>query len=182
MEDFVMTEETNPEVEPMLDFPEETTENEFSLKVKYNGEEQFLNREQAIEFAQKGMNYDHVKEQLENLKNTPERDISENRFNQLRKELDEIRAQDIAEKKWNEFRKEHQEYQTYQMLPEEVRAHVADGAELDAAYAIYENKQLKLKLKQIEQNQKNRDTAPGSAASSGGAESADDFLKGFFGM
>jgi len=185
MEDFVLTEETNPEMEPVIEFPEEptgNTENEFSLRVKYNGAEQELTREQAVEFAQKGMNYDHVKEQLERLKNAPENDISENRFQQLRRELDDIRLREIAEKKWNEFRRDHGEYARYADLPEEVRMDIAGGKELETAYALYENKQLKIRLTQMEQNQKNTENTPGSVAGGGAGEGGDDFLKGFFGM
>ena len=53
---------------------EDTTEAEeeeqtslFELKVKYNGEEQTLNEEDARTFAQKGMNYDRIYEPLERL-------------------------------------------------------------------------------------------------------------------
>lgn len=185
MEDFVLTEQTTPEVEPELEFPMETTEEssqEFSLKVKYNGAEQELTREEAVAFAQKGMNYDHIKEQLDQLKNAPENDISESRFQQLRRELDEMHVRSIAERKWNEFRREHGEFQEYAALPEEVRMKVAAGMELDAAYALYENRQLKIRMKQMEQNLRNTETAPGSIGSNGAAEAADDFLKGFFGM
>ena len=51
---------------------DDTTEAEeqtslFELKVKYNGEEQTLNEEDARTFAQKGMNYDRIYEPLERL-------------------------------------------------------------------------------------------------------------------
>jgi len=51
---------------------EDTTETEeqtslFELKVKYNGEEQTLNEEDARTYAQKGMNYDRIYEPLERL-------------------------------------------------------------------------------------------------------------------
>ena len=185
MEDFVLTEQTTPEVEPELEFPQDTTrenDQEFSLKVKYNGAEQELSREEAVAYAQKGMNYDHIKEQLEHLKNAPENDISESRFQQLRRELDEMQVRNIAERKWNEFRKDHGEFQEYAKLPEEVRVKVASGMELDAAYALYENKQLKIKMQQMEQNLRNAEIAPGRIGGSGVSEAADDFLKGFFGM
>ena len=186
MEDFVITEETISENEPMLEFPEEpageTAKDEFQLKVKYNGESKTLSRDEAVSFAQKGMNYDRVKEQLEQLKKTPAYDISESRFSELRSEIDSLRAREIADRKWAEFKRDHAEYNTYSELPEEVRGQIALGKELDDAYAIYENKLLKAKLRQIEQNQKNRDAAPGSLSSSGSGEMADDFLKGFLGM
>lgn len=39
------------------------------MTVKYNGEEKGLSQEEAISFAQKGMNYDKVKSQLDQLQN-----------------------------------------------------------------------------------------------------------------
>ena len=39
-----------------------------TVKVKYNGKEQALSLEEAVILAQKGMNYDHVKEELESLR------------------------------------------------------------------------------------------------------------------
>ncbi|MBP3399869.1 MAG: hypothetical protein J6K75_08935 [Erysipelotrichaceae bacterium] len=42
------------------------------LKIKYNGAEQELSQEQAIELAQKGMNYDKVLQKLHNLENSQE--------------------------------------------------------------------------------------------------------------
>ena len=48
----------------------ETTTPEF-LKVKYNKEEIPLSQEQTIEYAQKGMNYDKVYKEYEELKNNP---------------------------------------------------------------------------------------------------------------
>lgn len=182
MEDFVIAEETISESEPQLSFPEEPTGNEFALEVRYNGEDRTLTHEEAVAFAQKGMNYDHIKEQLDKLKNAPENDISESRFSELRNEIDSMRAREIAEKKWAEFRQEHREYERYASLPEEVRERIAAGTELDAAYAIYENKLLKTRLQQIEQNLRNKEAAPGSLGSSGRGEAADDFLKGFLGM
>lgn len=41
------------------------------LTVKYNKDEVSLDRDRAIEYAQKGMNYDHVYEELNQLRNNP---------------------------------------------------------------------------------------------------------------
>ena len=57
---------------------EETTVVEPFLSVKYNKEEMALDREKAIEYAQKGLNYDKVHEQYENLKNDPRLSFVEN--------------------------------------------------------------------------------------------------------
>ena len=48
-----------------------------TLRVKYNGQEMDMPIEQAIPLIQKGMNYDHVNEQLTALKNAPERQMIE---------------------------------------------------------------------------------------------------------
>lgn len=60
--------------ENLFDEAEETTEApeteetpQWSLKVKYNGEERDLNEEDARTYAQKGMNYDKIYEPLERL-------------------------------------------------------------------------------------------------------------------
>lgn len=49
---------------------EEQAAKEF-LKIKYNGAEESLTQEQAIELAQKGRNYDKVYGQLQDLRNDP---------------------------------------------------------------------------------------------------------------
>lgn len=46
-------------------------EKEAFLKIKYNKEEIELDKEKAAELAQKGMNYDKVKEKLDSLENDP---------------------------------------------------------------------------------------------------------------
>ena len=43
------------------------TQNDWGLKVTYNGEEQTLNQEDARNYAQKGMNYDKIYEPLQRL-------------------------------------------------------------------------------------------------------------------
>lgn len=48
---------------------EQPTDDAFELEVKYNKEPRKLSREQAVEYAQKGMNYDKVYGELEGLKN-----------------------------------------------------------------------------------------------------------------
>lgn len=47
--------------------PEQDTQEE-KWTVKYNGQEQQLTREQMTEYAQKGMNYDHVKGELDSVR------------------------------------------------------------------------------------------------------------------
>lgn len=66
------------------------------LKVKFNGEEKEVSIEEAITLAQKGMNYDHVKGELDNLKNSEEVKTlaelaKENGFKTGKEYLDHIR-------------------------------------------------------------------------------------------
>ena len=46
-------------------------QDDFSLGIRYNGQDMSLSREQAVTLAQKGMNYDKIHEQLEALKADP---------------------------------------------------------------------------------------------------------------
>ena len=62
--------------EPTAETKTETAAEPF-MKVKYNGAEQGLSQEEAITYAQKGMNYDKIYGQLEQLRNDPTRQIFE---------------------------------------------------------------------------------------------------------
>ena len=61
--------------------PEETqtepAEEEPFLNIRYNGADEALTREQAIELAQKGRNYDKILNRLETLQNDPVRQLIE---------------------------------------------------------------------------------------------------------
>lgn len=50
---------------------QESEEDTFSLDIRYNGQNQTLNREQATTLAQKGMNYDKINEKLQQALNNP---------------------------------------------------------------------------------------------------------------
>lgn len=66
--DDLFSEESQPET------PTESTEPEAPfMTVKYNGAEQGLSQDEAITYAQKGMNYDKVYGQLEQMRNDPVR-------------------------------------------------------------------------------------------------------------
>jgi hypothetical protein len=57
---------------------EEPEADDFSLDIRYNGQNQTLNREQATTLAQKGMNYDKINEKLQQALNNPVLKIVEN--------------------------------------------------------------------------------------------------------
>lgn len=78
-DDFEPTEDTTEvDEEPSEEQPQEPTvaENnvvdEFILDTVYNGENRKLNREEAIMYAQKGMNYDKIQQKLQEAQNSPE--------------------------------------------------------------------------------------------------------------
>jgi hypothetical protein len=57
------------QTEPADEKPENQTEQApQTIKVKYNGKEQELPLDEAVKLAQKGMNYDHVSEELQSLR------------------------------------------------------------------------------------------------------------------
>lgn len=55
------------ETEGVTEVSEETSEEPYGLKIKFNGEEMNLNEEEARTLAQKGMNYDRFYEPIERL-------------------------------------------------------------------------------------------------------------------
>lgn len=66
------TEETDVSEEA----PEETPDT-FELGIRYNGQDMKLSRDEATTLAQKGMNYDKVYQQLQDLRNDPIRKVFE---------------------------------------------------------------------------------------------------------
>lgn len=72
-------EETEPEETEPAEQEEvsEETADTFELGIRYNGQDMTLDREKATMLAQKGMNYDKVYQQLQDLKNDPVRKLFE---------------------------------------------------------------------------------------------------------
>ncbi len=181
----------------------------FALDVKYNGVEQKLSEEEARIYAQKGMNYDHVMEELSRLRNAPEVAIvndlarkagmSKEEFlnslsaevnlraaerenseqEALRREINQFRDRDAKMQRWSEFFQKHPEISRFGDLPEDVKQAVAQGADPDTAYLHYENAVLRDRIEAVQQNAYNKAVAPGSAASAGTGEETDPFLQAF---
>jgi hypothetical protein len=59
------------ETETSEELATESDTDDFSLDIRYNGQNQTLNREQATTLAQKGMNYDKINEKLQQALNNP---------------------------------------------------------------------------------------------------------------
>lgn len=79
----------------------------------------------------------------------------------------------------NQFAKLFEAHPEAKQLPPEVIEAVARGEAPISAYRAYENRQLKEKLKVLQQSQKNAASSIGSVKGDAGANSADAFLSGF---
>lgn len=103
----------------------------------------------------------------------------------LRKSLEarenEQREQENKNKEYEEFLKEYPNVQAAD-IPQEVFGKAQNGVSLLNAYREYENKLLKEKIKQLEQNRMNSSSSPVTLTSNGSPtsqEAKDDFLIGF---
>lgn len=65
------SEDSDESEEEVEEETQESEEDDFSLDIRYNGQNQRLNREQATTLAQKGMNYDKINEKLQQALNNP---------------------------------------------------------------------------------------------------------------
>lgn len=96
---------------------------------------------------------------------------------------EQIKQQEEREKQLNQlqnqFAKLFEVHPEAKELPTEVIEAVSKGEEPISAYRAYENRQLKEKLKVLQQSQKNTAMAIGSVKGDAGANSADAFLSGF---
>lgn len=69
-EDFATGSDPDNDQDDSMDEVQSKTSDQF--KIKFNGQEETLTREQMVELAQKGRNYDHVFQEKEALKNSEE--------------------------------------------------------------------------------------------------------------
>lgn len=94
---------------------------------------------------------------------------------------EEVKAkeeQDKRDKMYDEFL---DKYPDVKEIPDEVKKDVENGESLTAAYAKFENKELKKELKQLKKTVDNLKKAPVGATSTNGGEAreTDPFLLGF---
>ena len=165
----------------------ETNGEGFALDIKYNGELITLDKERATQLAQKGMNYDHVYEELLKLRQSNGEpmltELSRRAGMQPRELLQALleekttpdntendRADDrrlISEMR--KFYDKHPDAQRFSKLPEEVKRQVIKGEAIESAYLNYENKLLRQRLNELE----GRAKTPGSLYTNfGGMEDA----------
>lgn len=125
-DDSFEIEEINDSSDESEEVESETSENEdtttttetddFALDIRYNGQNQTLNREQATTLAQKGMNYDKINERLQQALNNPVLKVLESNAkkagmsvedyaNRMAQFQDTMNIQQIAK----EFKSQHQD-------------------------------------------------------------------------
>lgn len=144
------------------------------LTIVYNGEKVTLTAEQATTLAQKGMNYDRVVRQRDELLSKPQ-SISKEAIEQQRLEED-----------WARFIKKYPDVRPDETLPKDVWALLEEGLLPCEAYAEFllkkQAKQLSHLARLLEQERKNaaaRQKSPGSSATASGfVGDSDSFLEG----
>lgn len=195
-------------------------------EIVYNGQRISLTLDELKTNAQKGMNYDHVHDELVKLRNSPalgvleryakkngmstekyveylreveerqrincmtEDGVPENvakRLVELEDKEKEREEREAAERRrandnaqFNRFIVEYPDVKATD-IPEEVWQRFRDGMDLTASYAIYENKALKNQVKQLKQNEINKQKSVGSVKGDSSEANADAFLEGLFG-
>lgn len=167
-------------------------EEDFALEIKYNGELMSLDRQRAVELAQKGMNYDHVYEELKKYKDNPDYSKLEelsNRANMGTSELLDIllnqektipegQNQPASDKKENdrvdelrEFFLKHPDLVGYKSIPKELKEEILKGGPIENAYLNYQNRMLKIRIVELENGNK----TPGALIDEGGLDDNDAF-------
>jgi hypothetical protein len=129
-----MTEKTIPQAEEVelvfdqADFAEVQTSTEptESTKVKYNGQEMELSREELITNAQKGLNYDHIKTELDGYKTSEELKV-----------LNEF-AKEKGLKDWKEYVADLKNSKQNEKLESRVKELEADGMKPEHARKMAE--------------------------------------------
>ena len=170
---------------------DKTNPEEFSLDIKYNGELMSLDKQKATELAQKGMNYDHVYEELKRLREDPELEklerlsrtagMSKGELLDLLLTEDETNpdmvneqsAQEQAMGRLVEFFKSHPQLAGKDGLPEEVKQEVLSGGDIEDAYLKYENRLLRGRLAEME----NVGKSPGALHTEGAGSGEDAFAR-----
>lgn len=159
-------------VSAAADQPEEQKSAEELFTLKNRDETRQVTRQELIAMAQKGWDYDNVRQERDQLR-------------QYRQAMEQVRApiktvpkaEVLAQRvKANAQRQDMERFlQTYptvkaESIPREVWGQVARGVPLVSAYAMHENQQMKIQLAAQRQNQINRARTPGGLGANVGGE------------
>lgn len=155
------------------------TPEQYIEKVKsYEQEQEKAKNEKAIsEMVKNGVPEEIAREVIETkaVRQALERERAE-----LAEQKQTLEKEKLKDKEYQEFLEMYPDVEV-DKIPEEVFKN-AKNSNLVSAYAQYENKLLKEKIKQMEQNHKNASSSPVTATSNGsatGQETKDAFLEGF---
>lgn len=140
--------------------------------LKNRDETRQVTRQELIAMAQKGWDYDHVRQERDQLR-------------QYRQVMEQVRAPIRAVPKAEELSRrvkadaQRQDMERFlqaypavkaDSIPREVWGQVAKGVPLVSAYAMHENQRLRLQLSAQRQDQLNRARTPGALGRSVGSE------------
>lgn len=148
------------------------------LDVKYNGEEQKLTRDQVRTLAQKGMNYDKIlkdRDQLAAVMDTlaAAEGVTRSEF------ITKNSGGDLDSLRWKALLGKYPDLDS-DCIPKEVYLAVSEGKSPIEAYQDRLIEDLTLRLKAGENLRENMEKAAGSLFSAGESPK-DDFLQGFLG-
>ena len=140
--------------------------------LKNRDETRQVTREELIAMAQKGWDYDNVRQERDQLRQYRQA------MEQVKTPLRPIpKAEELMQRaKANARQQDMQRFlQTYpnvkaDAIPREVWGQVARGVPLVSAYAMHENQQMKIQLSAQRQNQLNRARTPGTLGHNIGGE------------
>ena len=141
----------------VADQSEESCQSEPLYTLTYNKKEVKMPLSELIINAQKGLNYDKIKDRLDALS---------------------VSKDDLSTE-FLDFAKAHPEVE---VLPQEVKDGLNQGKSLTDAFNEYEIASLKEELSAYKQNLKNMGASAGSLSDAGGCGTQDSFLEEFLKM
>lgn len=177
---------------PAEEAPGEGEKDERIVRLTHLGQAREVPLSEAVSLAQKGLDYDHIRQERDELRRDPAWEVldafaarsglSRGEYVRALKEQMAGAAPSPEEGRRAEYRRFFEAYPEVGVadIPDEVWRRAAAGEPLVEAYRRHENAQLKAKLAALEQNERNRQAAVGSLAGEAGQDEADPFLQGFF--
>jgi hypothetical protein len=147
--------------------------------LKHLGKERQVPREEVVALAQKGLDYDHVRQKAERLGQLIRGAVPGGQT-ETGTDGTFTAANAEAARRSEEVLAFARRFPGVTEVPKEVWAHVRSGEPLLYAYLDHRNRSLSEQLSAREQEEKNRRRTPGSVSSSGErAENVDLFLAGW---
>lgn len=191
--DEVETPETTEEA--LAELPEEDAQEKVkSVQVRFNGQDVQVPLDQAAALIQKGMNYDHVREELELLRSKPANQLIRAMAEKSGMSAGDFMQQMRSQLGMSETGRTEQLRAFFernpslgpQDIPNQVLAAMQEGEDVESAYARFENAALRQRIAQLEeelsnqrQSRNNRARGIGSMMSLPPKNEADEGWKAF---